>query len=225
MQLDTLDHLASQLVANQWSLKSLHRSIVLSSTYRQTSLNRPDCEQVDPENMLYWRANRRRLEFEAMRDALLAVSGELDITMGGRPVELTRAPFSLRRAVYGYIDRQDLPGLFRVFDLAGPDQSCPLRPRTTVPQQALFLMNSPFVIERARSIVALADVAAAQNVDDRIQALYARVFARPANEDELRIGRQYVETTADPSQTAGEPDIWQQYAQLLMMSNAFMFVD
>ncbi len=82
----------------------------MSQTYQQQSLRRAECEAIDPENMLYWRMNRQRLEFEAMRDAMLAVSGQLDLTMGGRPEELTKEPFSLRRAVYGYIDRQDLPG-------------------------------------------------------------------------------------------------------------------
>ena len=172
VQADTLDHLAAQFRDEGWSLKKLHRHIVLSSTYRQASLPRGECEQVDPENTLYWRANRRRLEFEALRDATLAVSGELDTTMGGRPVELTREPFSLRRAIYGYIDRQDLPGLFRVFDLASPDQSCPQRARTTVPQQALFLMNSPFVMERAKTIAARPEVTANATIPERIDALY-----------------------------------------------------
>ncbi len=225
VQADTLDHLASQFRDAGWSLKNLHRSIVLSSTYRQASLPRGECEQVDPENTLYWRANRRRLEFEALRDATLSVSGELDTTAGGRPVDLTKEPFALRRAIYGYIDRQDLPGVFRVFDLASPDQSCPQRARTTVPQQALFLMNSPFVIERAKTIAALPQVAAAATTPERIDAMYRALFARSPAPDELQIGQAFLEAggEADPPGTALTNR--QQYAQLLLMSNAFIFVD
>jgi hypothetical protein len=225
VQTDTLDHLASQFRDAGWSLKNLHRSIVMSSTYRQASLPRGECEQVDPENTLYWRANRRRLEFEALRDATLSVSGELDTTAGGRPVDLTKEPFALRRAIYGYIDRQDLPGVFRVFDLASPDQSCPQRARTTVPQQALFLMNSPFVIERAKTIAALPQVAAAATTPERIDAMYRALFARSPAPDELQIGQAFLDAggEADPPGTALTKR--QQYAQLLLMSNAFIFVD
>lgn len=198
---------------------------MLSSTYRQSSLTREEGERVDPENTLYWRANRRRLEFEALRDALLAVSGELDLTMGGRPVELTREPFARRRAVYGFIDRQDLPGLFRVFDLASPDQSCPVRPRTTVPQQALFLMNSAFVIERAQAISGREEVQAAGSVTERIEALYRALFAREPGAEELRIGQAFLDAEAAPPESTPGLDPWQQYAQLLVMSNAFAFVD
>ncbi|MHB8864216.1 MAG: PSD1 and planctomycete cytochrome C domain-containing protein [Pirellulaceae bacterium] len=225
VQLDTLDHLAAQFVSEGWSLKKLHRHIVLSNTYRQASLPREECEQVDPENALYGRANRRRLEFEALRDATLSVSGELDMTAGGRPVDLTKEPFSLRRAIYGYVDRQDLPGLFRVFDLASPDQSCPQRPRTTVPQQALFLMNSPFVMERAKTIAARPELTAAATTAERIDAMYKLIFARAPSQEEIQIGEAFldVDAPADRSDPLNAP--WQQYAHLLMMSNAFVFVD
>src|SRR5439155_21163512 len=143
---ELLDALASDLLDGGWSLKVLHREMVCSATYRQASLDRADCRSVDPENRLLWRMNRRRLEFEAARDTLLALADRLDATMYGRAAELTKSPFPRRRGVYGFIDRQDLPNLYRVFDLASPDSSSPRRPRTTVPQQALFFMNSPFVV-------------------------------------------------------------------------------
>jgi mono/diheme cytochrome c family protein len=225
VQADTLDYLAAQLRDTGWSLKKLHRAIVLSNTYRQASAPREECMNVDPDNSLYWRANRRRLEFEALRDAILAVSGELDTTMGGRPVELTKEPYSLRRSVYGYLDRQDLPGLFRVFDLGSPDSSCPQRPRTTVPQQSLFLMNSPFVMERAKQIAARPEVMTASAAPARVNALFRLVFARDASPAEAAICQSYVIPVDGGDSPAAEHAAWGQLAHVLLMSNAFVFVD
>ncbi len=225
VQADLLDHLATCLIQHKWSLKSLHRTILSSSTYRQASLTRAECAAVDPENMLYWRMNPHRLEFEPMRDAMLAVASQLDLTSGGRPAELTKEPFSLRRAVYGYIDRQDLPGLFRVFDVASPDQSCPARSRTTVPQQALFVMNSPFAMECAKQVVARTEIVSVAEVHPRIEAIYRLVFARSPSAEELRVGEEFIAAASQETAPEGHPDAWQQYAQLLLMSNAFLFVD
>ena len=220
-----LDYLAYLLVQNQWSLKSLHREILLSATYRQSSQFRSSCAEVDPENRLFWRANRRRLELEAMRDAMVAVTGRMDTTVGGRPVSLTSSPHSTRRAVYGFIDRQDLPGMFRVFDFANPDQSSPSRPRTTVPQQALFLMNSPFAIEQAKAVAALPEVTGAKNDPERIAAMYKAVLARLPAEEEVAIGRQFIESAGSEKLEGVKLSQWQQYAQLLLLTNEFMFVD
>ena len=108
---ELLDHLAYDFIHHGWSLKWLHRQILLSSTYQQASTDRPECRGPDPENRLLWRMNRRRLEWEALRDALLAASGTLDLTIGGHSVDLMAEPFSHRRTVYGMIDRQNLPGV------------------------------------------------------------------------------------------------------------------
>src|SRR4029079_1965873 len=140
---------------------------------------------IDPENRLLWRMNRRRLEFEAARDTLLALADRLDTAMFGRAVEVTKSPFPRRRGVYGFIDRQDLPNLYRVFDLASPDSSSPRRPRTTVPQQALFLMNSPFVVEQAKGLAARSEIIAAKENDERIAALYRLLFDRRPDEEEI----------------------------------------
>jgi hypothetical protein len=112
---ELLDYLALALRRDGWSLKRLHRLILLSSTYRQASLDRPACRQADPDNRLLWRMNRRRLDLEAMRDSLLALSGRLDRGMGGRPVDAAGDPRCRRRTVYGLVDRQSLPGLYRAF--------------------------------------------------------------------------------------------------------------
>ena len=98
--------------------------------------------------------NRRRLDFEATRDALLAVAGRLERTLGGPPVKDIAEPTATRRTLYGYIDRLNLPGLFRTFDFPNPDATSPERSPTTVPQQALFLMNNPLVIEAAKHVLA-----------------------------------------------------------------------
>ncbi len=220
---ELLDSLANDLLESDWSLKAIHRQLVCSATYRQASLDRPDCRTADPENRLLWRMNRRRLEFEAARDTLLAVSGQLDQSMFGRAVEITKSPFPRRRAVYGFIDRQDLPNLYRVFDLASPDSSSPRRPRTTVPQQALFLMNSPFVIEQAKTLAAKPAVANSTDDATKIAALYREVFNRSPDNEELFIGRDYL-TAATPSD-ATKLSALEQYAQLLLLANEVMYVD
>jgi hypothetical protein len=217
-----LDHLADYLLQHGWSLKSLHRYILSSSTYRQASLDRADARAVDPENRLLWKMNRRRLEWESLRDALLAVSGQLDQSLGGRPVEIAKPPYSKRRTVYGYLDRQDLPNLFRAFDLASPDSSAANRPRTTVPQQSLYLMNSPFVLEQSH---ALAERTAGENAADeqRLERLYRYAFARLPSEEERTLALQFI-AAASQSQDK-QLSAWDQLAQLLLLTNEFAYVD
>lgn len=220
---ELLDWLGASLLDDGWSLKSLHRQIVLSATYQQASIDRPECRAVDPENRLLWRANRRRLELEAMRDTLLAVSGKLDESLHGRAVELTKPPFAPRRAVYGYIDRQDLPNLFRVFDIASPDSSTPRRPRTTVPQQALFLMNSPLVVEQARAIAARLPQGESTDDGQRLTALYKLVLQREPTTIEDSISRQFLADAQGETDAKLNP--WEQLTQLLLLTNEVMYVD
>jgi hypothetical protein len=223
-----LDWLAATFMDEGWSIKKLHRLILLSSTYQQASSNDPRRLQIDPENRLLARMNRQRLDFEAMRDSLLAVAGRLDTTMGGRAVELTTAPFSPRRSVYGFIDRQNLPGLFRTFDFASPDTSTPQRYTTTVPQQALFLMNSPFVIEQARHFGQRADVTGQTTDEAKIQRMHQLAYGRAAEPAEIALGVRFL-TEARPSEGAKAAGThlpaWEQYAQVLLLSNEFAFVD
>ncbi|QNN24679.1 DUF1553 domain-containing protein [Planctomycetales bacterium ZRK34] len=211
-----LDHLATQLIKSGWSTKQLIRRIVMSSTYRQANVINDDYAQRDPENRLIWRANRKRLMFEATRDALLSVAGRLDASLYGRPVDLFKSPYSTRRAVYGFIDRQDLPQTLRAFDFANPDQSTPERAVTTVPQQALFMMNSPFVIEQAQAVTKHTEAIA--DPGQRLVALYHRVYQRDPSASEMDLGRHYLGDK--PSD-----DAWARYAQALLLSNEFVFVD
>jgi hypothetical protein len=220
-----LDELAAELLHAGWSLKALHRAMVTSATYRQTSLDRPECRQIDPENRLWWRMHRRRLELEPMRDTLLAVAGQLDLTMYGRPVELTKPPFSRRRAVYGFIDRQDLPGMFRVFDIASPDQSSPRRPRTTVPQQALFFMNAPLVVEQAQALASCPEVASAATDEEKIAALYRLVLTRQPEAEEVAIGRELVAAAHQTPPAERRLSPWEIFAQTLLLTNELLYID
>lgn len=203
---ELLDDLATEFVRSGWSIKSLHRRMMLSSTYQQKSENKPDYLVKDPDNRLLWRFPRRRLEFEPMRDALLAVSGRLDNTFGGRSVDLAETPFTTRRTVYGFIDRQNLDGVYRTFDFASPDATSPRRYVTTVPQQALFLMNSPFVIEQARQLATTTGEPA--DPETRIRELYRRIFGRAPEQVELSRGLRFVDLRAN-DQSPATTEIWQ----------------
>lgn len=189
---ELLDYLAHYFVEHAWSLKKLHRLIVLSRTYRQSSADNAAARRVDPENTLLWRMNRRRLDFESLRDSLLAVGGNLDLTMGGTGVSATAWPFTHRRTVYTFIDRTNVPNDFRNFDFAGPEAHSPQRYLTTVPQQALYLMNSPFVMEQAQAVMRRPEVASVTDVRRRITQLYRVIYGRTPNADEIRLGLQFI---------------------------------
>jgi hypothetical protein len=220
---ELLDFLAAWFVENGWSIKALHRLIMLSNVYQQRSEDNPKVREIDPENRLLWRMNRRRLEFEALRDAMIAVAGRLDMTQRGRSIDIMVSPFSPRRTIYGFIDRQNLPGIFRTFDFASPDTSSPQRHQTTVPQQALFLMNSPFVIEQAAHLVARPDVAELGDHDERIQHLYKLIYGRTAESNEIALARRFLDLAAGDADQALDP--WVRYVQVLLLTNEFTFVD
>jgi hypothetical protein len=233
---ELLDYLAWKFMHEGWSLKQLHRLIMNSSVYQQAStggvrslagslsaIQTPPSE--DPDNKLLWRFHRRRLDLESMRDTLLLISGRLDLTMGGRSVDVSSDPLNRRRTVYGLVDRQDLPALFRAFDFAVPDQSVERRPRTSVPQQALFAMNSPFVLEQAKALAAKANSSldAAGNVAE----LYRSILGRLPEPAEVERATRYLgdaELEADAN-TAGRLRPWEQFAQALLMSNELAFVE
>lgn len=196
---ELLDYLAAFLMDHGWSLKQLHREILLSATYQQTSSpadpRRAHAQQRDPDNRLLWKQNRKRLDFEAYRDSLLAVSQRLNLTQGGRSVSLTEMPYTTRRTLYGYIDRVELDPIFTTFDFPSPDASSPSRPETTVPQQALFAMNHPFVIEQAKAIAA--DVrASTRDSTSQVAEIYRRVFGRSPSSSEAALAVAFVANPA-----------------------------
>jgi hypothetical protein len=206
---ELLDYLAIKFVQSGWSLKSLHRMIMTSAAYRQASADNEAGRKVDPENQLLWRMNRRRLEIESLRDSMLAAAGRLDLTMGGIPFSLTAQPSVPRRALYGFIERGRIPNLLSSFDFASPDQHAPLRYVTTVPQQALFFLNSPFVAEQSRAIVARREFAAARSPSEKIRYLYRSMFGREPGRSEMEAGLKFVSQAAGPALDARSASPWQ----------------
>ncbi len=204
---ELLDWLATRFVADGWSLKKLHKVVMLSATYQQTSDDRAECVKADPANTLLWKFNRQRLDFEQLRDSLLLASGKLDLTPGGLPVDLTAQPFSARRTAYGFIDRQNLPPMFRTFDFASPDASAAQRFQTTVPQQALFLMNAPFVLQQAQALAARDDFKKFTTDGARLRFLYETIYQRRPAADEVTMARAFLAApdagTAESAPNAG----------------------
>lgn len=216
---ELLDHLATRFMQNGWSLKMLHRWIMSSATYAQSSVDRPHARTIDPENRLLWKMPRQRLELEALRDSWLAVSGRLDTSLGGRPFDNIADPASQRRTLYGFINRNDLPGVFRAFDFADVDVSMAERPETTVPQQALFAMNSPFVIEQAKHLAA--SVAPAADDGARVTELFRRALSRDPESAEREFALRFVQDAPH----AGKLTNWDKLAHALLLTNEFVFVD
>jgi hypothetical protein len=209
---ELLDWLAGEFVERGWSLKELHRLILTSQTFRQTSrppaneAQRRLAEQSDPENRLLWKMNPHRLTFEEFRDTLLAVTGDLDPAMGGKPSKIFEAPYPTRRTLYGLIDRQFLPSTLRVFDFANPDLHIPQRSETTVPQQSLFLMNHPLVLERVR---ALAEAARRNRTDPQqiIHTMFRLALQREPSARELGEAAAFVEAAATPDRPEVSPTV------------------
>lgn len=206
---ELLDYLAWRFMNEGWSIKKLVRALVCSSVYQQSSDNNPRYSQIDPSNLLLWRTSRRRMDLEAMRDSLLSVSGQIDFHSGGRAVDIVAEPFSLRRTVYGFVERQNLPGMFRTFDFANPDTTSPQRFSTTVPQQALFMLNSPFVVEQAKHFVSRPEFVSQKNDEDRVNALYQWAYQRSPIPDEIKIARKFIQSQSTSPHLGAEPINWE----------------
>lgn len=176
---ELLDFLAAWFVENGWSIKKLHQLILESDTYQQSSDHPRQTEFAvnDPENRLLWKMNRRRLDLEQMRDAMLLVSQNLSNELYGRSVKILNEPYSNRRSVYAYVDRQNLDPVFRNFDFSNPQETTGKRPSTTIPMQALFGLNNGFVQTQAQNLVA-----SAKGTEDKLGALYRSVFATDPDE-------------------------------------------
>ena len=216
---ELLDYLAARFVELNWSIKALHREIMLSSTYALAPVapakNKAKNEEVDPENRLLWRANRRRLDVEAMRDSLLFVAGRLDPSVGGEAAHLVDDTND-RRTVYGYVSRRRLDTMLGLFDFPNPTVTSPQRILTSTPLQGLFFLNSDLVMEAADALAGRLRKEAGDDDRARILQAYRVVFGREPTGEEMRLGREFVE---------GEPDSWAQYAQTLLSSAEFLHVN
>lgn len=206
---ELLDWLSAELIAHDWSLKWLHREMMLSATWRQSSseFRVPSAESdrrsetrnslPDPENRLLPHMNRQRLDWESLRDSLLFASGRLDRSMGGPSTDIFKSPFSNRRTIYGFIDRQNLPLTLRNFDFASPDTHTPSRFVTSVPQQTLFLRNSPFLVELSRTL-------ASRSRD--LGSLFRLAYGRDPAKEEIPLAEQFL---ADAALETSPAPTWQ----------------
>ena len=208
---DLLDYLASALVDGGWRLKPLHKQIMLSAAYRQSSRSHdPEAVATDPENKLLWRQNVRRLEAEAVRDAILAVTGQLNLAAGGRgfyprlPAQVigsqsmpgrgwgySDARERNRRSVYVYAKRSLQLPLLEMFDLASTEQSIAARSRTTVAPQALGLLNSEFISQKADAFARRVAAEAGDETSDRIRRAYRLAVGRTPTAKEIELASDY----------------------------------
>ncbi len=205
---ELLDWLAQDFMDSGWSVKSMHRRLMLSQTYQQASwVVAATSPSLDPDNRWLWRMNTHRLSFEEARDTWLTAAGRLDLQVGGRPVALF-APSHWRRTLYSLIDRESLSSVLRTFDFANPDLSIPQRTETIVAQQALFGMNHPFVVQQARALVLR--LQEGEPMEMNIRQLYASLFQRLPSEDELAAARVFISAAKAPQMgTADHSKSWQ----------------
>jgi hypothetical protein len=206
---ELLDDLAARFIANGWSLKWLHREIMLSAAYRQSSHPRPDGLAADATNNLIWRMNPRRLDVEAYRDNLLEVSGDLDEKKPALSFDLDAADNHFR-TVYGRVSRGRLNTVLALYDFPDPMMTAPQRDLTTSPLQQLFVMNSPFIQERSADLVKR--VESDPDVASKIRDMYRDALDRDPTPKELDLAQSYL----DKATLA-------QYAQALLATNEFIF--
>jgi hypothetical protein len=222
---ELLDYLAMSFVKNGMSVKKLHREILLSSAYQLSTESSPENAEKDGANRLYWRANRQRLDAEAIRDSLLFVSGSLDLKKTGGP-STDFADENFRRTVYCKISRYRLDNFLQVFDYPNPSFTAEQRFTTNVPLQRLYFMNSTFVYKQAETFAKRVNDEA--NDTARIQKAYRILFGRAPSEAEMKAGIEFFEAhpEAPGEQVAGQPSTaWKEYARVLLSSNEFEFVN
>ncbi len=208
---ELLDYLASRFVKDGWSVKKLHRTIMLSAAYQSSAEPSEKNVAVDPDNRLVWRFNRQRLDAEALRDDLLLVSGNLDLAQGGLAVHLGKE--DKRRTVYSFVSRRKMEADFALFDFPNPNNTSEQRNATNVPPQRLYFMNNEWVITQAKAVAARLKGEDSQRVDEA----YRLLFQRTPSAAEKKLGLEFV--------AGKDAQAWAEYAQVLLTSNEFQFVD
>jgi Protein of unknown function (DUF1553)/Protein of unknown function (DUF1549)/Planctomycete cytochrome C len=211
---ELLEYLAWRLVDQKWSVKQLIREIVLSQTYQASSDDSKVNTSIDPSNRFFWRVNRRRLDAEAIRDSILSVSGQLEDKLGGASQELT--PGNRRRTVYLKVGRFKLDETLALFDVPSPSVSNSQRGVTNVPLQRLFFLNSEFVLNESEALVKRLRTTSPDDLA-MISKAYHLLFSREPSPSEVKMARAFLET--------GGTDAWTLYAQALLSSNEFVYVD
>jgi hypothetical protein len=219
---ELLDYLACRLVERGWSLKAMHREIMLSAVYQTSSETDPASLAKDGDNRWLGRHSRSRLDIEAWRDAILAVSGKLDRAMGGPTYNLNDAN-PTRRTVYAKISRHDLNALLRLFDFPDANITSERRTETTVPQQQLFVLNSPLVVESAKALAARVQTEA-KSEEERVQRTFLIAFGRPATAEESRVAMSYL-AASDSTADGVRLSRWERLAQAILAGNEFMYID
>jgi hypothetical protein len=212
---ELLNFLAAKFVESGWSVKTMHRLIMLSATYQQSSSVSAATLARDPENRLFGRMNRQRLEAEAIRDSLLAVSGKLDPARGGPPFTELAVP---RRTLYLMSARTgaNTSDFGRLFDRADPSLIVAQRGQSVVAPQALFFLNDPFVSGTAKALATRIVREAPANAEARIKHLYALVLGRPPTQAEVELGVKLL---------GGGPDALERYCLLVLCTNEFLYID
>lgn len=236
-----LDWLAVRFVRDDWSMKQLHRLILLSNTYRMSTTHDARAALADPDNRLHWRMNRRRMDAEQLRDSLLFVSGRLDRALGGTLLTVADHSYvsvhrnydqydSPRRSLYLPVIRSDLYGVFQAFDFADPSVPNGRRDTTTVAPQALFMLNGKLVQEESKR---LATLLLALSGDDagRVRAAHERLYARPATETDVARALDFVQryeaalAAQNVAATERRPRAWQGLCRVLLASNEFVYIE
>jgi hypothetical protein len=213
---ELLEYLAGRFIESGFSIKQLHRDIMLSSTYQlSTQLVKANIEQ-DPDNRLFWRANRQRLDAETIRDTLLFVAGDLDLSIGGpsRELDLKNA----RRSVYAKVSRFRLEPYLALFDFPDPGMTNEVRNVTNVPLQGLFFLNSPQVSQAAEHLAERLAREAGSDDTARIRLAYRLLYGREVTDRELEFGRAFLGNNTTPA-------AWREYGQALLSANELVFVN
>ncbi|MEE3367716.1 MAG: DUF1553 domain-containing protein, partial [Planctomycetota bacterium] len=217
---ELLNDLAARFITGGWSLKQLHREIVLSATYRQSSRDDGSRSETDPDNLWLARMPRSRLSVESWRDAMLAVSGDLDRTIGGPSVSLADTA-NQRRTLYGTIHRREMSTMLLTHDFPDPTAHSPQRIATTTTLQGLYALNGPLVLVRSDALARRLLAAQLTSDQERIALAYKLLFARQPSDRETQLGMDFLGETS----RAGRANAWAQYAHVLLASNEFLFVN
>lgn len=213
---ELLDYMAARFVESGWSIKAMHRALVLSATYALSVDNSGKNFGVDPENRLLWRANLRRLDVEALRDSLLAASGDLEPTLGGPPLKMTDE-CNLRRTVYAFVSRRQPDETLALFDFPGANDSNEQRIETSTPLQRLYVLNNGFLMQQAKDLAARVSKQAGDERSE-IRLAYRLVLSREPSAKEIRWGHEFL---ASEPNANGLP----RYVQALFATNEFQMVN